>query len=115
MHPPAPTSFVLRPGVVAVIVYVGLAAVWGVWRICTATLPETGGDEPFRLLTTPRLTSITVLHAGLLLVLVAEGLVARRSGSGLRRGHLVGIALAVLVVALAQWGAVLAHAPIAAH
>jgi hypothetical protein len=110
MHPPAPTTFVLRPTVILALVYAELVSAWGVWTICTTRLPESG--EPLRLLPHGALVALTAVHVALFAALVADGILARRSGPGLRRGHLAGIALAVPALALLQWTALLAHRPI---
>lgn len=109
MHRPSPTSFVLRPVVIVVLVYVVLVSIWGIWTLLTVQAPESG--ETGRMLSRTALVLVTATHAVLLVALAVDGLLALRSGPGMRRGHLTGVALSIVVLAVLQWGAVLAHRP----
>jgi len=106
------SSFVQRPSVTATIPYVGLCGIWFLWILATARAPLIGDPGPFRLITLGQYAGVSALNALFVVFLAVDGYLARKSPPGLRRGHLAGVALALLAVLLIQLGLFHAWGPI---
>jgi hypothetical protein len=102
IHQQVTPGFVLRPAVVLCVPWGGVCAVWFIWVILTARALEVGGQQVLTLMTSREFLIGSTVNAVLFLLLLADFRVARRSPPGFRRGHVAGIALAVLGMAFAQ-------------
>ena len=111
--PDLPSSVtVLRPSVLAGIVYFGLCSIWAVWTLSTAQHPTIDSNEPWRLLSTPLYLGVTVTNAVLALAFYADTRKSLSSPPELRRAHLTGLVISAVVLVLVQIGAHLAHRPL---
>jgi len=112
--PKVPSSVtVIRPSVVAGIVYFGLCSVWAIYTLCTAKFPAIESTEPWRLLSTPLYLGVSAVNIVFALAFLLDARKSLTSPPELRRAHLVGIVLSAVVLVLLQIGAHLAHGPIA--
>lgn len=102
----------ILPSVIASMVLVATCNVWFLWILCTLRFPPVGSTEPFRLVTRGQLAGVTAATAALALAVVLEGVRARRSPPGLRRGHLAGALLALVALALLEAAVFLAYGPL---
>jgi hypothetical protein len=90
-----PTS-VLPPSVTAAMVYGGLWAVWFVWAMCAVLLPRIGALETSRMVPLSWLVAGTVLHLLFAAWFLQDARSALAGPIGIRRAHVLGIALAGL-------------------
>ena len=111
--PKLPSSVtVIRPSVVAGIVYFGLCSVWAIYTLCTAKFPTIESTEPWRLLSTPLYLGVSAVNVVFALAFLLDWRKSLASPPELRRAHFVGLALAAIVLVLVQIGAHYAHSPI---
>ena len=112
IHQPATPGFVLRPSVVLSILWGGICCVWFVWVVLTAKLPP--GDQPqlLALMASGEFMLASVVNVALFFFLFFDFRIARQSPPGFKRGHMIGIVLAMTGVAMAQAAFLIARAPI---
>ena len=91
---------------------VGVLGIWFLWLLLTTRFPQVGEDAPFHLITWSQFLGVTGGNLVLLVCLATDGYHCRLSPPGLRRGHLLGITLAIAALAVVQWGVVYAYGPI---
>jgi len=103
---------VIRPSVVAGIVYFGLCSVWAIYTLCTAKFPAIESTEPWRLLSTPLYLGVSAVNIVFALAFIADTRRSLSSPPELRRSHLVGLVLSAVVLVLVQISAHLAHRPL---
>ena len=114
MRPPkSSTSFtVIRPSVVASIVYFGLCSVWALWTLTTIKLPTLGSGETLRLLSKTQYLGVTALNVVFALAFIADTRATLRGPVEFRRAHLAGLFFAAVILVLVQIGAHQAYGPI---
>jgi len=114
MRPPkTPTSYtVIRPSVLASIVYFGLLSVWAIYTLCTAKLPTLGSTEPLSFLSSSQYLWVSVANTVFALAFLLDARVTLRGPVEARRAHLTGLAFAAVILVLVQIGAHLAYGPI---
>lgn len=105
-------ELILRPELLAAMLYVGACSFWFLWILCTAKYPAKGSQEPFRLVTTAQYAGATAANVLLAVGLVLGGLRAWRGAASLRRAQLGGAVAGILVLALVQLCLNLAYGPI---
>lgn len=103
---------ILRPSVLAALVYFGLCAIGFLWILLTLQHPRSDSMEPFRLVTPMQFLGLTAANAALAVAFVVDGWFARTSPPGLRRAHFAGLGLGAVTLAVLQYGAVCARGPI---
>lgn len=106
------TLSIIRPVVLIGLLYFGLCSAWFLWILLNVRFPEAGDPEPFRLITSGQYVAVSVADAILLTTFVVDGWLARRSPPALRRAHLAGLGLGVIVLGLIQLGCYYAYGPI---
>jgi len=111
-RPGTEAPFVIRPSVTLAIPYLGVLGIWFLWLLLTTRFPQVGEDAPFHLITWSQFLGVTGGNLVLLVCLASDGYRCRLSPPGLRRGHVLGITLAIAALAVVQWGVVYAYGPI---
>jgi hypothetical protein len=101
---------ILRPTVVATIAYVTLMVLFFLWTILTLRSPDVGmAPEHAVDLLGPRVAGVafvdvlTAVNVIWLVVLLMDFFAARRAPAILRRGHVAGVVLGMVVVAVMQF------------
>jgi len=114
MRPPkSPTSYtVIRPSVLASIVYFGLSSVWAIYTLCTAKFPTIDSTEPWRFLSSSQYLWVSVVNILFALAFLIDARATLRGPAEARRAHLTGLAFAAVILVLLQIGAHLAYGPI---
>ncbi len=114
MRPPkSPTSYtVIRPSVLASIVYFGLSSVWAIYTLCTAKFPAIDSTEPWRFLSSAQYLWVSVVNILFALAFLIDARATLRGPVEARRAHLTGLAFAAVILVLLQVGAHLAYGPI---
>ena len=114
MRPPKNSaSFtIIRPSVLASIVYFGLCSVWAIYTLCTAKFPGIESTEPWRFLTSSQYLGVSVVNILFALAFLIDARATLRGPVEARRAHLTGLAFAAVILVLMQIGAHLAYGPI---
>jgi len=114
MRPPKNSNpiTVIRPSVVASIVYFGLCSIWALWTLTTAKFPTLGSEEALRLLSKTQYLGVTALNVVFALAFLADARATLRGPVELRRAHLAGLSFAAVILVLVQIGAHQAYGPI---
>lgn len=93
------STFIVRPSVALTIPWVGVCALFWIFRVVTVQFPIP--PEVVRMVSPGELTVITAVNVLLLVGLIVEGRKSLASPPDLRRAHLVTVAMAIgLLVAL---------------
>lgn len=104
-------GYVLRPSVTVALGWFGGLAMWGLYQMAVAKYPTDLSVE-FRLITLQQYLGVSALHLALLVWFVLDARAARKSGLDVRRGQLLGLTIAVLVLLIAQYGAHVVYGPL---
>ena len=104
-------SFVLRPSVAISIAWFGALSMWSLMQFAIAKYP-TDPEVDLRLISGTEYAAVSALHLGLLLWYLRDARLALRADLTVRRAQLVGLALATVILAFAQYGAHLVHGPL---
>ena len=114
MRPPknsAPFS-IIRPSVLASIVYFGLCSIWAIYTLSTAKFPTIESTEPWRILSSSQYLGASVVNILFALVFLIDARATLRGPVEARRAHLTGLAFAAVILVLVQIGAHQAYGPI---
>ncbi len=116
MRPPKSSSSytIIRPSVLASIVYFGLSSVWAIYTLCTAKSPTIGASEPVGFLSSSQYLWVSAVNILFALAFFIDVRATLRGPVEARRAHLAGLAFAAVILVLVQIGAHLANGPIAA-
>ena len=104
---------VIRPSVLASIVYFGLCSVWAIYTLCTAKYPTIESTDPWRFLTSSQYLGVSVVNILFALAFLIDARATLRGPVEARRAHLAGLAFAAVILVLLQIGAQIAYGPIA--
>lgn len=99
-----PVGLIIRPTVIVAMAYLMAASCYWIYWSTTAKYPPAGSGEELRLLTSGQFWGATAVQVGLVIALVADGWLIRRSDSTSRNAWLVGIVMAVITLLILQFG-----------
>ncbi len=99
---PTFSESVILPEVILVLVYAFLVRVWSVWAFSTLRAVRIGEQDPSHMVSGAQLIGVTVINVALLCMLGLAAVRTKHSSPSLRRGHLAGIGLAIIVTVLVQ-------------
>jgi len=106
------SGLLVRPSVLVAITWLVIWSAAFIFHVLVMQLPGPGGAQPFRLLSTAQFSWLSAGNALLLAGLCLDGVLARSSPQGLRRAHWTGLVGSLILLALFQYGLVLAWRPI---
>lgn len=102
---PTFSDSVILPEVILVLVYAVLVRIWGVWVFTTLHTVGIGEQGPIRMVSDWQLAGTSLINVGLLVMLGFAAFRTKHSSPSLRRGHLAGIGLAMVVTVFVQMAA----------
>lgn len=109
IHQRATSDYILRPPVIATLVWGTLWSVWYVWTTATAEVPTLEEGGGLQLLSTPRYAGATLGNLLILTWLVIEWRRTQDTEPGLRKARTLGILGSAVGAVMLQVALHLAH------